>query len=120
MYGSGLWIGFTPYIWIRSCSFQNPNQQRSFNKTGFCYYHARFGNRAFKCETPCFFQASKHQSASTINSFNKVSLAPGIKLSKDYDKLSKRLFWIDNGVCANFLPVFDCTERREGNSMFIR
>ena len=98
---------------------KNPSQQRPFNKTGFCYYPARFGNRAFKCETPCSFQASKDHSVSIINSGNTVSLAPEIKLPKVYDKLSKRLFLVDSGACANFSPVSDCTHSNEIQSQFV-
>ena len=107
--------------WKRFNNFpvKNPSQQKPFNKTGFCYYHARFGNRAFKCETTCSFQASKVQSVSTINSRNTVSLAPEIKLPKVYDKLSKRLFLVDSGACANFLPVSDCTHSNEIQSQFV-
>ena len=53
-------------------SFQNPSQQRPFNKTGCYYYHAKYENLAFKCEAPCLLQASKDQSVSTNNSCNTV------------------------------------------------
>jgi len=65
------------------------------------------------------FPKPKNQSVSAIDPNPTVSLAPEVSLPKVYDKLFKRLFLIDSGVCANFLPVSDNAEINEIQSQFV-
>ena len=78
---------------------------RAFQQNGFCFYHAKFGNRAFKCKSPCTFRSFKNHSVTTIT--KTVPLTQSMILPKVYDKLSKQMFLIDSGACGNFLPASD-------------
>ena len=74
-------------------------------KSRIIHYHAKFGNRAFKCKSPCTFRSFKNHSVTTIT--KTVPLTQSMILPKVYDKLSKQMFLIDSGACGNFLPVSD-------------
>ena len=78
---------------------------RAFPQNGFCFYHAKFGNRAFKCKSFCTFRSFKNHSVTTIT--KTVPLTQSMILPKVYDKLSKQMFLIDSGACGNFLPASD-------------
>ena len=54
-----------------------------------------------------------------IDSNESVSLVSELHLSKVYDKLSKKLFLIDTGACANFLPVSNENSSDEIQSQFV-
>nr|XP_018909023.1 PREDICTED: uncharacterized protein LOC109038437 [Bemisia tabaci] len=38
--------------------YPSNSRQSSPNKNGFCFYHDRFGPKAYKCEQPCKFRAT--------------------------------------------------------------
>ena len=100
-------------------NYQKSNQTRPFNQSGFCFYHSKFGNKAIKCSKPCTFQPFKNQSVSAIHHSKTVSLNPEISLPKVYDKLSKKLFLIDSGACASFLPATNSNNTGETPSLFV-
>ena len=101
-----------------SRTWRNTNSNSS-NQNGFCKYHSKFGARAYRCEKPCSFRTSNTRSVSVIDSNKSVSLASELHLPKVYDKLSEKLFLIDTGASANFLPVSSENSSDEIQSQFV-
>ena len=49
-------------------------------KTGFCFGHSKFGNRAYKCSKPCKFDKSLAKSINAIES--TVNVEKGSTINK--------------------------------------
>ena len=90
-------------------------------KTGLCFYHSKFGNRANKCSKPCMFGENQTKSINTIDpSVSGILLSEAISRPKIRDKISRMLFVLNTGACANFLPLRDSdTNKEDSHSQFL-
>ena len=50
-----LWLARQP----TTAAISSPSNEPKKGKEGYCWYHAKFGNKALRCLTPCTFPVSK-------------------------------------------------------------
>ena len=89
------------------------------SKSGFCFYHSKFGHRSNKCLKPCTFD--ENQAKSIIDSpVSSIPLSEAISLPKNCDKISGMLFLLNTDACSNFLPLHGSdTNKGETHSQFV-
>ena len=88
------------------------DSSRSFSDPRFCWYHSKFGDKATKCNRPCFSGKRKSRSPvmasatdSTLNSLFFVS-----------DQRTGRSFLVDSGAEVSVLPASSEDRRSASNA----
>ena len=75
-------------------------QEKNTTKQGWCYYHRRFGDNAYKCARPCTHPKSSSTPVATLKAISDGNACLYVR-----DKNSGRNFLVDTGANISVFPA---------------
>ena len=90
-----------------------PIRAASVTNSNFCFFHQRFGSKAYKCRKPCSFVVNKSKKSAGRSSISTLTSEPNISRLFVTEKSSNRDFLIDTGADISVIPP---NYRERGNA----